>query len=192
MRDTEKFLDLYREYETILRDRGMDPKKKEEIEEMEDSTRGGRLRMCRLFRNYLAHQSDAGFLAISPEMLTFMEREVSALKMEGDVLRKHLKTPAAGSCTPKDRCMDVCGKMCKLKLDDFLVVTENGFFQVSLHELLPLSFISKTKKVCEAKMRKVTDIYPPLTEMEKLPSGKIIVCTSDGTDKGKFLGVYYG
>lgn len=61
MHQTTDFLALYREYESLLREQGL------EYKQAEDAAEGqvqDRMRICRQIRNYLVHQEDAGFLEI--------------------------------------------------------------------------------------------------------------------------------
>ena len=60
--NADRFLSLYREFETLLRDDGKDYK---ELEESADDLLQNRLRINRQLRNYLTHNHDAGFLEIS-------------------------------------------------------------------------------------------------------------------------------
>ena len=68
VRANRRYLELYREYETALRAAGMDYKA---VEEAADALVGDRMRMCRQMRNYLTHSSDAGFLDVSDQQISF-------------------------------------------------------------------------------------------------------------------------
>ena len=78
---TEKLLSSYKDYESLVRDTGRDPK---EVEDQAPELEGQRLRMCRLFRNYLSHVNDPGFLEPTAKMTGFLARRVTELKMAGD------------------------------------------------------------------------------------------------------------
>jgi hypothetical protein len=187
MKNTDKLLSLYKEYETILRDKSLDCK---EAEDAADDLTGARLRMCRLFRNYLSHQNDPGFLDVSDTMVKFIEGKVTEFKMAEDVLKKHLK-PISATCTEKDRCTDVLLKFQKLHTETIVVIVSGGYKTVSIYDVVGLAMESKTRKMAEVKMKKDIIFLPPLTKMTDVPADKTIVCTADGTTEGKFIGVRY-
>jgi hypothetical protein len=103
MNNIKEFLKLYKDYETLIRNKGLDCKN---VEDVSDETTGSRLRMCRLFRNYLSHQNDPGFLEVSDSMLHFLEDQTLTLIMEKDILQKHLKRPVSGTCSLSDKCTE--------------------------------------------------------------------------------------
>ena len=118
MKVAEKFLSLYKEYESLMRDKGIDCK---EYEDSTDEFTGNRLRMCRLFRNYLSHQNDSGFLDISAEQIKFLEQIIFSLKMENDVLKKHIKSVKSAVFSYNEKCYESMEKVLKLKSERILV-----------------------------------------------------------------------
>lgn len=188
MRQSETFLKLYRDYETILRERGIDPK---DYEEKVSDTIGGRLRMCRMFRNYLAHNNDEGFLEVSTAQLKFLSQYISTLKTDEDILKKHIKTVAAGMCEEKDKCCDALTKISKLKTSTIVVMTKDGPKTASFYDIVPVYMNSKAGKLSDVKMSKDYIISDKLAKMCDLPKDRIIICTEDGTLSSKVLGVFY-
>lgn len=191
MTKQEKFLNLYKDYETMVRNAGQDTKT---LEDTMGEVRGGRMRQCRLFRNYMSHTNDSGFLIPSDTMIAFLESEVLDWKMRGDVAKKHLKSVAQSICSPKDKCSDVLAKMSKLKTD-VLVVSDNGFYTVSLWDVLNLFLASKSRATVSIKdvksgAKKVSVVAPtvPISDIDK---NVVTVCTSDGTADGKLLGTVW-
>lgn len=187
MKRTEQFLGLYREYESLMRDRGLDCK---EFEDTADDLLSNRLRMCRQFRNYLSHNNDPGFLEISDDQMKFLQERVDSLKMEDDALKKHLKTVNAGTCSEKDKCGDVLAKMVKLKCTEMVAVLSTGYGLVSIYDVSKALLDSKATKIGAVKMTKKFKFAEPLTVMSKVPKTTII-CTDDGTSDGKLIGVCY-
>lgn len=187
MKKTEEFLGLYREYESLMRDRGLDCK---EFEDQADDLLSNRLRTCRQFRNYLSHTNDPGFLEISDAQIKFLQERVDSMKMEDDVLKKHLKTVAAGTCNEKEKCSDVLAKMSKLKCTVFVVITANGYGLVNIYDVAKSVLASKATKISALKMTKKFKFAEPLTCMTEVPK-TVIICTDDGTASGKLVGVCY-
>lgn len=188
MKNEEKFLNLYKEYESIMRDQGLDCK---DFEEHCEDTLQNRLRMCRQMRNYLSHNNDAGFLDISNTQIKFLSDFVNEQKIKGDVLKKHLKTPTSSVCDIKDKCSLALEKLNKLKKENIVVTNGTSYKLASVYEISTRAIESKSNKLDKVKLCGDVIFEHPLVEIEKIPSGKIIVCTSDGTTDGKLLGVYY-
>ena len=87
MTQQEKFLTVYKEYETLVRAAGKYPKDIEiEAEEIE----ANRLCSCRQFRNYLSHVSDPGFLVPTDKMLKFLQGRVEVLKSQRNTRKSRM------------------------------------------------------------------------------------------------------
>ena len=97
--NADRFLSLYREFETLLRDDGKDYK---ELEESADDLLQNRLRINRQLRNYLTHNHDAGFLEISDKQIAFMEKLIFEQKSSMDILKKHIKSAKVAGCLCTD------------------------------------------------------------------------------------------
>lgn len=192
--NAEKFLNLYREYETLLRDSGIDYK---ELEEKSDDLMQNRLRINRQLRNYLTHNHDAGFLEISDKQIVFMEKLISEQKFSMDILKKHTKTVKAAACTCSDNLEDVMNKMIKLKVvklpvyDDIEVL---GF--VSLHDVAKAFMTEKRPKTAKLSVIKKFDknviCMTPDTQMATVYQNAtdMVCCTDTGNKKGKLIGVF--
>lgn len=170
-----------------MRDRGLDCK---EFEDQADDLLSNRLRTCRQFRNYLSHTNDPGFLEISDAQIKFLQERVNSMKMEDDVLKKHLKTAAAGTCNEKEKCSDVLAKMSKLKCTVLVAVTANGYGLVNIYDVAKAALANKATKISALKMTKKFKFIKPLTPMPEVPK-TVIICTDDGTASGKLVGVCY-
>ena len=192
--NAEKFLNLYREYETLLRDFGLDYK---ELEEKSEDLMQNRLRINRQLRNYLTHNHDAGFLEISDKQLLFMEKLIKEQKCSMDILKKHVKTVKVAACTYADTLEDVLTKMIKLKVERLPVyddVCVLGF--VSWMEVLKAYMSEKRPKTAKLTVVKKLDKKIVCMKSDALMSdvfnvGKDMICCTDTGDKnGKLLGVY--
>ena len=189
LKNTDKFLSLYREYESLVRDKGMDCK---DFEDKADDFTGNRLRMCRQFRNYLSHQNDPGFLDVSSSQLKFLEKMITDLVSEHDILKKHVKSPSVSICNPTDKCSDVLGRFAKLKTDKFVVLTAAGYEYVSLYDVILKFNEDKKCKISDVKSKKIRYILSSSYEWSDVPAdADVIVCTADGTADGKLVGVCY-
>ena len=187
MKNTDTLLSLYREYETIIRDRDMDPK---DYEETLNDKEKNRLRMIRSFRNYLSHQNDPGFLDVSDMQIKFMKEHISMLKSQDDIVKKHLKNATAGAVLSTDKCADALQKCIKLKTDKIVVITKDGFGVASIYDIILKYVEGKGTKMAMVKTNKSYHVVSADKKMSQIPEGTII-CTDTGTKDGKVLGVIY-
>jgi len=78
MTENEKFIEIYRRFEVAVRKYvGCTVKDYEDILE-QDPERQGKIRICRLIRNYIEHENSA-FVFASYEMISFLEKETCLL-----------------------------------------------------------------------------------------------------------------
>lgn len=197
MTNADKFLSLYREYETLLRDAGVDYKELEDS--CEDVQMQNRLRINRQLRNYLTHNHDAGFLDISEKQIAYLEALILEQKQKGDILKKYIKTIRTGCVSTTDKLVDVLTKFTKLKQTKLLVLEQGcpvGI--VNVYDVMKAYLAAtrpKTEKLSAVKsMQKRIPYVDGLTSMEQVLElhESVICCTDNGTKDGKVLGVYYG
>lgn len=194
--NADRFLSLYREYETLLRDDGKDYK---ELEESADDLLQNRLRINRQLRNYLTHNHDAGFLEISDKQIAFMEKLIFEQKNSMDILKKHMKSAKVAGCLRTDTLDDVLTKMMKLKVTRLPVYDESCVLGlVSWIDVLKAYRAEKCPKTAKLSVVKKLDkkviCMTPDTLMSDIlmtvdPSD-MVCCTDSGDKKGKFLGVF--
>lgn len=197
----DRFLDLYREYETVLRDSGTEYRA---IEEGSDGIEQERLRITRQMRNYLTHNHDAGFLTVSDRQIAFLDQHIKEERMAGDILKKHLKTVKAGTCGPEEKIADVLARFAKLSVDAMpmcnILKGETSIHLigvVSVYDLLKAYMTEQRPKTAKmSALKKVGKRCPtmaPMTPMETVISSQdeLICCTDTGTMSGKVLGVYF-
>lgn len=185
----EKYLILYRSYETLLRDAGKDPRLVEQEYETSNPGHAARLRMCRLFRNYLTHENDPGFLEPNDRMMDFLSGIVTELQIQGDSVKKHTKP--AGNYIFEDsmKCGDVLAKMIGAKTDIAVRHSKTGYDLCSIHDILALYMASKASKLAAAKaLRTKVIIAAPTDKFTGLDSSRVTICTVDGTPEGKLVG----
>lgn len=195
--NADKFLSLYREYETLLRDDGKDYK---ELEESADDLLQNRLRINRQLRNYLTHNHDAGFLEISDKQISFMEKLIFEQKSSMDILKKHMKSAKVAGCLYTDTLDDVLTKMMKLKVIRLPVYDETGVLGfVSWIEVMKAYRTEKRPKTAKLSVVKKLDkkviCMTPDTLMSDIlltvAHSDMVCCTDSGDKKGKFLGVFF-
>lgn len=197
----DRFLDLYREYETVLRDSGTDYRA---MEEGSDGIEQERLRITRQMRNYLTHNHDAGFLAVSDRQVAFLEQRIKDERMAGDILKKHLKTVKAGTCGGTEKIADVLVRFARLGVSSMPMCEvpkgETGariVGVVSVYDLLRAYMAEQRPKTAKmSALKKVGKRCPtmaPMTPMETVIGSQepIICCTDTGTAAGKVIGVYF-
>lgn len=195
--NADRFLSLYREFETLLRDDGKDYK---ELEESADDLLQNRLRINRQLRNYLTHNHDAGFLEISDKQIAFMEKLIFEQKSSMDILKKHIKSAKVAGCLCTDMLDDVLTKMMKLKVTRLPVYDESCVLGiVSWIDVLKAYRAEKRPKTAKLSVVKKFDkkviCMTPDTLMSDIlmtvdPSD-MVCCTDSGDKKGKFLGVFF-
>lgn len=185
---TEKLLAQYRVYENLVRTAGFDPKT---LEDSMDETKSNEMRMVRMFRNFLSHNQVPGFLEPTDKMLAFLDKEVQEWTMRGDVVKKHLKTPAAAVCEEKETCVAGVAKLAKLKQTKLVVVTKAGKYELcDIFALAAQVATSKASKISAATKLKEKPVFvTPTTLISDVDNTRVNICTSDGTETGKLLGI---
>jgi len=188
MKNRNDFLNLYREYETILRNKGIDPK---DYENEADDTTSNRLRMCRMFRNYLSHQNDVGFIDVTDEMVSFMEDMI--VYLSGDTVKGIMKSAQKMTILETDTCISAIEKAKAMGYPKLILVqTKDGFRMVSLMKLVEVTQVSKKEKVCDTKLSKAVVTYArPEYHISGMPQDRIIVCTDTGDKNGVIKGIIY-
>ena len=189
----ESYLTLYKSYENALRDLGRDPRQVEADYETSDPGKAARLRMCRQFRNYLAHEDDPGFLIASDRMTDFLTKEVFDLKVQNDSVKQHTKP--AGNYIFEDtvKCGDVLAKLVSTKQVYVIRHSKTGYDICSLYDIMALYMSSKAAKMAVVKSVRMKPVFvAPTDKFVDLDPSKIHICTADGTADGKLVGVVKG
>lgn len=193
--NAEKFLDAYREYETVLRVKGLDYKT---VEDSADDLTQNRMRINRQMRNYLTHQHDAGFLTVSDKQIDYIEKATIELKQSMDILKKHIKSAKTSGCTRNDLLEDVLMKMMKAKTWALPLYGDKGVEGiVTWVDITKAHLAAKRPKTAKVGDLKVSKIKPVFMCPDTLMSGvfssgaTIVCCTSNGEKDGKFLGTWF-
>lgn len=193
--NAEKFLDAYREYETVLRTKGLDYKT---VEDGADDITQNRMRINRQMRNYLTHQHDAGFLAISDKQIAYLKKSTTELKQSMDILKKHIKSARVAGCTRRDLLEDVLAKMMKLKVFALPLYGDDGIEGIlTWLDVTKVHLAAKRPKTAKIGDMKVSKIEPVTMRPDALMAAvfdsgaNIVCCTDTGEPDGKFIGAWF-
>ena len=189
-----RFLELYKEYEGLLKEHGKDYRM------VEDSMEGKvqeRMRITRQMRNYMSHNADAGFLSPSAKQEAMLESMIKEERLCGDIVRKHLWTASRAACAEQDRVDMVMAKMAKLKLTKMPITGEGGILGiVDIFRLAGLICEDTSCTISQESYGKYAKSFAcvcpeaAVSELDVYGPDIVICCTKDGTREGKFLGVF--
>lgn len=186
----ERYLTVYKAYENALRDAGKDPRQVETDLETSDPARAARLRMCRLFRNYMSHENDPGFLAPSDKMSEFLARETYDLKVRDDSVKQHSKPAGSYIFEESEKCGDVLAKMVANKSHFAIRHGKAGYDLCGWQDVTAMYMASKASRLSVVKpLRSKIAFAAPSDRFRELDPERVTICTSDGTPEGKVLGV---
>lgn len=189
MKNELVFLNLYKDYETIVRNHNLEPI---DVENNSDEVTQGRLRLCRQFRNYLSHNNDVGFLEPTSKMIDFLDKQYQNYVLQDDIVKMHLKSANISICDSSDDCTVALEKMCRLKRN-YLIIYYSDCFKygiVSIYDVIVAVSKSKSSSLSHVKcMNKMAlNIVTPTTLLSDIDTSILTICTSDGTAMGKCLG----
>ncbi len=191
------YLSLYKEYETLIRATGKEPK---EYEDNLPEHIANKLRLCRQIRNFLVHDADEAFLTAGQGQISFMERVIKELKNGKETLKKHAKSPTAGICSPKDKIIVAIEKMTKLKTDKIIIYDDKSgkYTLLSIYNAISTYFNSKNATISDAKTTKgslyfdtADREYDKVKNMAKNNDIDVIVVTKNGESNESPAGVIY-
>lgn len=185
---TDRLLASYRTYEGLVRDAGCDPRA---LEDEMDEVRGNRMRMTRQFRNYLSHVQDPGFLEPTDKMLAFLDEEAREWALRGDVVRSHLRRPAAAVCRDDETCAAGLEKLARSRATRLVVASDAGEYGLcDLFALARLVAASGEARIGDApRLRERPVFVRPDASVDEIDRDRVNVCTADGTPGGRLLGV---
>lgn len=186
MLNEKKFINSYKDYETILRANNIDPK---DYEDKSDEIVSNRLRICRQMRNYISHQNDPGFLEPSDLQIKFLDQQIKTLTMADDIAKKHVKRNFV--CKDMDKACDVAKLMAKSKVIEIIVTRKDGTYEiVSIYDVIAGALESKTTKIATIKSKK-PKFVSATTKIRDIAPGALYVVTDNGAVDGKFIGTLY-
>lgn len=186
--ESTKFLNVYKDYETLVRSTGKDPK---ELEDQMPELEANRMRMCRQFRNYLSHVNDPGFIEPTEKMAKFLLAQAAKQRMAGDVAKKHLKKPSVAVIDGNMKLSEAVKQVLPLRRELVAGTLDGKYVVYSLFDLTKAALEQpKTTKVQTVKpLRTKPVLVAPDVAVSELDSYAVYVCTEDGTAEGKLLGL---
>lgn len=197
MTKQEEFLDLYRQYESLLRNHNS---MYSQVEENANDSLQNQLRITRQMRNFLSHNDSPSFLTISDKQIQLLQQLIQT-EQEKDLLLKHcIQSPAKTAVKEHDTIQTVMTKLCKHQWNNILIYNHDCILgTLNIYQLSKL--FMKTKSIHVEITRQTYGRYDkqflcfaPETPMQNIypymDNETIICCTSDGTANGHFLGTY--
>lgn len=174
----EKFLDAFRALDTELK---TDGKTVLDYENSLDTLEQERLKVCRIMRNYMAH-NDTTFLSTTTDQVKFLETQVQNIRKSAHTVKdemKRVKLIKTGTITDFAVLLD--------KFPIVPVESKLGIFLVDKEVLIHQIAEGNKKIIVPTKLPKYK--YISKTErMEYVNSGTYIV-TEDGTSTGTYIGI---
>lgn len=200
MTDQERYLDLFRTYETSVRNKGFESAKEYE-DSITDVDVQDKLRFCRVVRNYLAHGKDAGkFASPTADMTKFIEDTVYALD-EGEIPVGKKMIPFAKCISESNTVADALTFMQKSKASIIPVFAKDGKVKgLFSYEDFARFFtandvkISKTTKLSALPIKVTKGKVVELDRKEKVRTafsyyqdGKVVIVTENKNACGIYI-----
>ena len=198
MSEIEQFLELYRKYESLVRELGYQTAK-----EYEDTLtvveKANKLRFCRTVRNFLAHEEDAkSFATVSSKMISFMTDLV--YELDNGEIPVYKKMVSVSKCFKEsDTVADAVAYMLKKKIEAIPVFMKNGdlkgiFSSRDLMTLIAMSKYTKTLKLSAVPLKsnkndfaKVDKMYPIKETFTYLQDSKVVLVVDNNKIIGTFI-----
>lgn len=176
-----KFLEAYRGLENELRYENKSVLDYEN--KIKDSNTQEKLKLCRICRNYMAHQ-DTNFVSASKDMIAFIENLTKEIRLSGDIVKNHVKKAKTAYST--DSIKNIIPLCAKNKVP--IVDKKSGqVLYIADADFIVKQLAKNNKKLDLPKKLPKYKYIDKEERIDKL-SGLYIV-TSDGTSTGKYIGI---
>ena len=175
----EKFLDAFRALDTELKSDGSTVL---DYENSLDTLGQERLKVCRIMRNYMAH-NDTTFLSTTNEQIKFLEDQVTEIRKKAHTVKDEMKRVKTIKATAPIK--DVIASIDKFPIAP--IETKTGLYLVDKNNLIHQLAIGNKKIAVPARLPKYATIAKD-ERIENVSSGTYVV-TSDGTINGSYLGL---
>lgn len=144
------FLTAYREYEQLLKSKGLD------VSSIESSTEtpkdvSDKIRICRQMRNFMSHNDDPEFLNASDSQIAFLTNLVYEERLKEDCAKDHMRGLKSASVSSKDKCTDALDKLIRLKTDKIVVIDGYDIGVASIFDVAKAAQATKTSKMSSVK-----------------------------------------
>lgn len=175
----EKFLDAFRALDTELKSDGSTVL---DYENSLDTLGQERLKVCRIMRNYMAH-NDTTFLATTNAQIKFLEEQVTKIRKNAHTVKDEMKRVKLIKATAAIK--DVIASIDKFPIAP--IETKAGLYLVDKDILIHNLAIGNKKIAIPARLPKYAAIAKD-ERIENISSGTYVV-TSDGTINGAYVGI---
>lgn len=175
----EKFLDAFRALDTELKSDGSTVL---DYENSLDTLSQERLKVCRIMRNYMAH-NDTIFLSTTNDQIKFLNDQVVEIRKKAHTVKDEMKKVKLIKATAAIK--DVIASIDKFPIAP--IETKTGIYLVDKDILIHNLAIGNKKIVVPAKLPKYLTIAKD-ERIENISAGTYIV-TSDGTNNGSYIGI---
>lgn len=175
-----KFLEAYKALEAELK---YDNKTVLEYEVTLKGQNIEKLKCCRIMRNYMAH-NDLEFLSASNNQIKFLNDMIADVKKTAQIVKNATKKIAL--LKESTAIKDIAVVVNKSKYAP--IQTSSGIYLVN-SDILVSSIVNNEKKVrIPAKLPKYKYISPSV-RLSDVETDNVYIVTSDGTIKGKYIGL---
>lgn len=178
---TDKFLDSFRALDTELKCED------KTIMDFENSLEGidqERMKVCRIMRNYMAH-NDATFLTPSNEQIKFLDTQVSNILKSANTVKTEMKKIKLVKETELIKnLIPIIDKSNIIPLE----LKTGGIYLVTKDILLHQLALGNKKVAIPTRLPKYQYISKDI-RLDKITHNTTYIVTSDGTDKGTYLGI---
>lgn len=175
----DKFLDSFRALDSELKLNGTTVL---DFENTLEGTDQEKLKVCRIMRNYMAH-NDTSFLTASNEQSKFLDSLTTNLRKKAHIVKDEMKRIKAIKYT--EPIKNVLAQIVKFPIVP--IETKLGIFLVT--ESILLDQLSKGNKKIAIPVRLPKYKYVSKTDrLDSITSGTYIV-TEDGTAKSTYIGL---
>lgn len=175
----EKFLDAFRALDTELKSDGSTVL---DYENSLDTLGQERLKVCRIMRNYMAH-NDTTFLATTNEQIKFLEEQVTEIRKKAHTVKDEMKRVKLIKATAAIK--DVIASIDKFPIAP--IETKVGLYLVDKDILIHNLAIGNKKIAIPVRLPRYATIAKD-ERIENIGSGTYVV-TSDGTINGTYVGI---
>lgn len=175
----EKFLDAFRALDTELKSDGMTVL---DYENSLDTLGQERMKVCRIMRNYMAH-NDTTFLTTTNEQIKFLDDQVVEIRKKAHTVKDEMKKVKLIKATAAIK--DVIASIDKFPVAP--IETKAGLYLVDKDTLIHNLALGNKKIAIPARLPKYVTIAKD-ERIENISSG-IYVVTSDGTVTGTYVGL---
>lgn len=175
----DKFLDSFRALDAELKLNGSTVL---DFENTLEGTEQEQLKVCRIMRNYMAH-NDVTFLVASNDQIKFLDSKVVELRKSAHTVKDEMKR--VKEIKSSEPIKNVIAALAKN--DIVPVIDKTGMYLVDKDILIKQLAAGNKKIIIPAKLPKYKYV-DKLTRIDTLSKG-IFIVTDNGQSTGKYLGI---